>query len=130
MWFRVLSLVIAASLFTKAAIALAIPQRFYAARQRQYASRASSRGLLVPPTLVLLATAVSWYALVFRYRPWGELVTVFLTGLSCLAIDHVVRWERHRHAMLRVVASPKTRWLDCLLLFVAIAFGVLAFSVF
>jgi len=38
MWFKVLGLLIAIALLGKAAVALAAPGRFYAVRQRQYAS--------------------------------------------------------------------------------------------
>ena len=36
MWFQALSFVIATALLVKAAVALAIPGRFYATRRRQY----------------------------------------------------------------------------------------------
>jgi len=71
MWFRALSFLIAAVLVVKAAIALAIPERFYATRRRQYASEAMPGELLVPPIIILSVTTVSWSAALFHYRAWG-----------------------------------------------------------
>ncbi len=55
-WFRTLSFVIAAALLGKTAIALAIPRRFYAVRERQYASESLPPKLLVAPVVVVAVT--------------------------------------------------------------------------
>ena len=130
MWFRVLSLVIAAALLGKAAIALLVPRRFYAERQRQYASESLPAKLLVPPLVIVALASVAWYAAVFHYRPWGWLVTGALTALSCLAVEHLFRWERHRRRMLKVVANPNVWQVDCLLLALGAGFAALALLVY
>jgi len=130
MWFKVLGLVIAVALLVKANIALAMPRQFYAVRQRQYASDSLPRKLLVAPVLVVALTLAAWYATFFHYRPWGWVVTGFLTLLSCMAVDHVLRWRRHRQAMLKVVTSSKVWQIDCLLMAVGVAFAALALFVY
>ena len=130
MWFRVLSLVIAVALLGKAAIALAARRRFYAARQRQYTSESLPTKTLIAPAVVVGLTLLAWYATIFHYQPWGGIVTGFLTALSCMAVDHVFRWARHRQAMLKVVTNPKVWQFDCLLLAVGSGFAVLALLVY
>ena len=61
MWFLTQSLVIATALIVKAGVALAIPDRFYAARQRQYTSTSLPPALLVSPAIILCLTSVAWY---------------------------------------------------------------------
>jgi len=129
-WFRVLSLVIAAALLGKAAIALTMPRRFYAERQRQYASESPPPKFLVAPAVVVALALTAWYATLFHYRPWGWVVTGFLTALVCLAADHLFHWERHRQSMLRLVASPKVWQMDCLLLIMGAGFVALALLVY
>jgi len=130
MWFRVLSVVIAVALLVKAAIALAAPRRFYAERQRQYASASQPPKLLVAPVVIVAMTFVAWYATIFHYQPWGWVVTGSLTALACLAVDHVFRWERHRQRMLRVVTNPKVWRVDCLLLVAGAVLMALALLVY
>jgi hypothetical protein len=60
MWFQALSFVIATALVIKAGVALAIPGRFYATRQRQYISTSLPPALLVPPAVILSLTSVAW----------------------------------------------------------------------
>ena len=69
-------------------------------------------------------------ATIFQYRPWGWVVTGSLTALSCLSLDHVFRWERHRQRMLKVVSSQNVWQVDCLLLLAGTAFVVLALLVY
>ena len=130
MWFRVLSLMITAALLGKASIALAAHRRFYAARQRQYASESLPPKLFIAPVVVVAVTLVAWYATIFHYQPWGWVVTGSMTALSCMAADHVFRWERHRQAMLKVVMNPKVWQFDCLLLAVGLGFVALALLVY
>ena len=130
MWFRALSLLIAAVLLAKAAIALTAGRRFYAIRQRQYATESLPPKLLVAPALVLTLTAAAAYAALFHYRPWGWVVVGFLTLLSAMALDHVIRWRSHRLAMLKVVESPKVWQVDCVLLALGSAFAALALFVY
>jgi hypothetical protein len=128
MWFQALSFVIAVALIGKATVALIAPRRFYAVRQQQYSSETLPSRLLIPPVLVFALTLAAWFATIFHYRPWGWVVTVFLSVLSCLALHHVFYWVKHRQAMLKVVANPKVKQFDYVLL--ALGFGFLALSLF
>jgi hypothetical protein len=128
MWFRILSFVIAIVLLSKAIVALAFAGRFYATRQKHYASDTLPSKLLVPPVLVLALTLVAWYATIFRYQAWGWLVTGFLSLLSCMSLHHLFNWENHRRALLTLVISPKVRQFDFLLFAIGLAF--LAFALF
>ena len=130
MSFRTLSFVIAAALLIKAVVALSIPRRFYALRERQYASETLPVRLLVAPAVVVTLTLTAWHATVFHYQSWGWVVTGFLTILACLAGDHVLRWRSHRQKMLAVVRSPRVGWLDCILLVVGAGFAGLGLYVF
>jgi hypothetical protein len=130
MWFWVLSLAIGVALVVKASVALVAPRRFYDVRERQYESESLPSKLLVSPLVVVSLTLAAWYATLFDYRPWGWLVTGFLTAISCLSADHVFRWSRHRRRMLRVVRSPRVWWFDWLLLAVGAGFLTLACKVF
>jgi hypothetical protein len=129
-WFRVLSLALAAALLAKGVIALTARRQFYAIRQRQYATESLPPKLLVAPALVLALTAVAAYAALFHYRPWGWVVVIFLMLLSAMALDHVLRWRVHRLAMLKVVESPKVWQVDCVLLALGSAFAALAIFVY
>ena len=130
MWFQALSFVIATALLVKATVALAMPDRFYATRQRQYASTALPRELLVPPVVILCVTAVAWYATVVHYRPWGWVITGTLTLLCSLSLHNLLRWRRHREAMARVVRNPKVWMIDCLLLVLGGAFAAMGVLVY
>ncbi len=130
MGFRTLSLVIATALLGKAAMALAVPRRFYTVRERQYASESLPPKLLVAPVIVIALTLTAWYATAFHYQPWGWVVTGFLTTLACLSVDHVFRWPSHRQRMLNLVRSPKVGRVDCLLLVLGAGFVGLAFLVY
>jgi hypothetical protein len=130
MWFQVLSLVIATALLVKAAIALAIPHRFYASRQQQYASTSLPVALMVPPAIVLSLTSVAWYATLYHYRPWGWVVTGFLTALCCLSLQNLVRWRRHRETMSKIVAHPRVWIVDCVLLVAGAGFAALGWFVY
>jgi hypothetical protein len=130
MWFRILSVVIAIVLLVKAVVALASPRRFYAARQKQYASAPLPSTLFVPPALVLGLTLSAWYATIFHYQPWGWLVTGLLSLISCLSIHHLLHWESHRQMMLKVVTGPKVMQIDCLLVALGLAFLALALFVY
>jgi hypothetical protein len=128
--FKVLSLLIAVALLGKAIIALLWPRRFYAVRQRHYASETLPAKLLVAPVLVLAVTGVTWYATLFHYRPWGWVVTGFLTLISCLSLDHVFRWQKHRARLLKVVANPKVWYVDCVLVALGRGFAALGLFVY
>ena len=130
MWFRVLSLVIATALLVKAAIALAIPGRFYATRRRQYESPSMPRELLVPPAIIVCITSVAWYATFFHYRPWGWVVTGSLTLLCSLSLNNLLRWRRHREAMSKIVANPRVWIVDCVLLVLGAGFAALGLMVY
>jgi hypothetical protein len=130
MWFQVLSLVIATALLVKAAIALAIPGRFYATRRRQYDSTSMPRELLVPPAIILCLTSIAWYATFFHYRPWGWVVTGSLTLLCSLSLHNLLRWRRHRESMSKIVANPRVWIVDCVLLVLGAGFAALGLMVY
>jgi hypothetical protein len=129
-WFKVLSLLIAAALLGKAAVALAARGRFYAARRRQYATETLPPKLVVAPVLVLALTGAAIYAARFHYRAWGWVVVGFLILLSAMAVDHVVRWRAHRLAMLKVVESANVWRVDCALIALGLAFAALGVFVY
>lgn len=120
MWFRVLSFVIA--------VALTASRRFYARRREQHSPETLPSKLLIPPAVVLTLTLAAWFATIFHYQSWGWIVTGFLSVLSCLALHHLFRWAEHRRAMLKLVANPKVKQFDYLLL--AVGLGFLALSLF
>jgi hypothetical protein len=130
MWFQALSFVIAAALLIKAAVALAIPHRFYASRQRQYASTAMPPGLMVPPAIIVCVTSVAWYATLVHYRPWGWIVTASLTLLCGLSLHNLMRWRRHRETMSKVVSHPRVWIVDCVLLVAGAGFAALGWFVY
>ena len=130
MWFRILSLIIAAALLVKAAIALSMPARFYAERQRQYASVSPPTKVLVPPVVIVGLALVAWYATIFHYRPWGWIVTTSLTALACVSVYQLSRWATHRHRMRKAVANPNVWRVDWLLLAIGALFGALAVYVY
>jgi hypothetical protein len=130
MWFRVLSFLIALALLVKAAVALTASRRFYARRQQQYSSETLPAKLLIPPAVVLTLTLAAWFATIFHYRPWGWLVTGFLSVLSCLSLHHLFHWAKHRQAMLKLVSNPKVKQIDCLLLAMGLGFLALALVVY
>ena len=130
MWFQVLSVVIAVALLGKAAIALAAPPQFYDERRRQVRRPRPGPRSFSPANCHLAITFAAWYATIFHYQSWGSIVTGCLTALACLSIDHVLRWERHRQRMLRVVTNPKVWWVDCVLLVVGAVFVALALWVY
>jgi hypothetical protein len=123
-------LVVAAALLAKVAIALAVPRRFYAMRERQYATESLPPKLLVAPLIVIALTLTAWYATIFHYQAWGWVVTGSFTALACLSVDHVFRWPSHRQRMLKVVRSPNVGWVDCVLLVLGAGFVGMAFLVF
>jgi hypothetical protein len=130
MWFQALSFVIAAALLIKATIALAIPHRFYASRQRQYASTSMPLELMVPPAIVMSITSIAWYATVAHYRPWGWVVTAFLSALCAVSLHNLVRWRRHRETMGKIVAHPRVWIVDGVLLIVGAGFAALGWIVY
>ncbi len=128
MWFPILSFVIAVAMLAKATVALLASRRFYTRRLLQYSSETLPSRLLIPPVLVLALTLAAWFATLFHYRPWGWVVTGFLSVLTCLAFHHLFHWAKHRQAMLKVVANPNVKQFDYLLL--AVGLGFLALSLF
>ena len=130
MWFRVLSLVIAGALLGKAVIALAMPGRFYAERQRQYESASPPGKVMVPPMVIVGLAATAWYATIFHYEPWAWVVTAPLTALASLSIYQLLRWETTRKRMAPIVANPNVWRVDCLLLIAGALFVTLAFLVY
>jgi uncharacterized membrane protein len=130
MWFRILILVVAGAFIVKATIALAMPERFYAERQRQYSSASPPAKVLVAPVVIVTLALVALYATIFHYEPWGWAVTGCLTAFACLAVHHALHWETHRERMLRVVTDPNVGRVDYILLVVGTLLVTLAFSVY
>jgi len=130
MWFQALSFVIAAALLVKATVALAMPRRFYASRQRQYASTSMPRELLVPPAIIVILTSIAWYATLVHYRPWGWVVTAFFSILCALSIHNLVRWRRQRGIMAAIVAHPRVWIVDGVLLIAGSGFAALGWLVY
>jgi hypothetical protein len=130
MWFQALSFIIATALLVKAGVALTIPRRFYDARQSQYASTSLPAALIVPAAIVLSLTSVAWYATLAHYRPWGWVVTGFLTVLGCLSVDGLVRRRRRRELALLIVVHPRVWMIDCLLLGAGTGFAALGWFVY
>lgn len=128
MWFQVLGLIIALALLLKASVALAIPGRFYAARQQQYASESIPRKLLFAPPVILLLTASAWYATVFHYRPWGFVVTATFSALLLFSVINFFRWKSHSRRMYEVISRPSVWRIDAALL--ALGFAFLALAIF
>ena len=129
-WFRALSFLIASALVVKALVALAMPERFYATRRKQYASDSRPPELLIPPVIILLVTSIAWYATVFHYRPWGWIVTGALTLLCCASLQHLVRWRQHRATMSKIVSSPRVSLVDYALLVLGVGFAALGWLVY
>jgi len=130
MWFRVLILVIAVAFIAKGAIALTMPGRFYADRQRQYASATPPGKVLIPPVVISALALVACYATIFHYQPAAWAVTGPLTAFACLALHQVLRWETHRHKMLRLVTHPHVGRVDYVLLVAGALFVTLALLVY
>jgi hypothetical protein len=130
MWFQALSFIIATALLVKAGVALAIPRRFYGTRQRQYASTSLSAALIVPAVIVVSLMSVAWYATLAHYRPWGWIVTGFLTVLGSLSVDGLVRRRRRRELGLLIVGHPRVWVIDCLLLGAGAGFAALGWYVY
>jgi hypothetical protein len=128
--FRTLSLIIAAALLVKATIALLVPGRFYAERQRQYASASPPGKVLVPPIVIVALTVVAYYATIVHYQPWSWIVTGSLTGLASLSVASLFRWSSHRRRMHGIVANPRVWRIDSLLLVAGALFLALGLFVY
>ena len=128
--FRILSLIIGTALIDKASIALVNRKLCYAARSRQYAAESQPLKHLVASTIVGTLTLIAWYATIVHYRPATWVVTSFLTVLSCMALDHLIRWETHRQMMQKIVSNPSVWLIDCVLLAVGAGFVALALVVY
>jgi hypothetical protein len=128
--FRVLVLLMAGVLLAKATIALAIPERFYAERRRQFASPIPPGRVFFGPVLIAGLAATAWYAAMAHYEPWGWVVTASLTAFACLSLLALVRWDTHRQTMKRLVADPKVWRTDCALLAAGVLLMGLGFLVY
>jgi hypothetical protein len=60
----------------------------------------------------------------------GWIITSALTALACWSIDHLLRWEKHRQRMLKVVTNPMVWQVDCLLLAMGFGFASLAMLIY
>jgi hypothetical protein len=130
-WFQVLSLMIGLPCLMKGAVGLMFPGRFYRWRKGQYASDRPPAALYLPPLSLAAAVAVTWYATITRYVPWGWVVTVFVTAAAALGAANLLRWGEHQGRALRAVDSPATRrGVDLALIGIGAGFVTLAFAVY
>lgn len=105
MWFKLISLALAALCLGKAALALAAPGLFYRLRLAQYGSARLPWSIFLAPAYVLALAALAWYATLFHYAAWGWLVTGFLTLVAALAVVNLLRWQRHRATVAAAIAG-------------------------
>lgn len=131
MWFEVLSLLIGVPCLLKGIIGLSLPTRFYRWRHGQYASERPPQALFVVPLALVGVVAVTWYATVFHYVPWGWVVTAFITVAALAGGANLLRWRQHQGRALRAVGSPATRRaVDLVLIGVGAGFVALALAVY
>ncbi len=131
MWFKVLSLLIGVPCLLKGLVGLSLPGRFYRWRQGQYATGRPPSALFAAPLALAVAAAVTWYATLFHYAPWGWVVTAFVTAAALLGTANLVRWREHQGRALRAVGSPATRrGVDLVLIGIGAGFVALALAVY
>lgn len=105
MWFKVISIALAALCLGKACVALAAPQVFYRLRLAQYGSARLPWTIFFAPAYVLTLAVLAWYATFAHSVPWGWLLTLFLTLVSFLAVANLLRWSQHRAAVAAAIAE-------------------------
>ena len=133
MWFKALSLVIAAICLGKGCAALLAPQVFYGRRRQQYASARIPLSVLVLPIVMLSLTLIAWYATIMHHTAWSWLLTGFLTLISILGAVNLVRWSRHRLQLLNAIAEEQARGrmnVDLVIVGLGVFFTLLALRVF
>lgn len=131
MWFKILSLLIGVPCLLKGIVGLSLPDRFYRWRQAQYASERPPAALFLAPLALVVALAVTWYATLVHYAPWGWVVTAFVTAAAVLGAANLVRWRQHQGRALRAIRSPATRrGVDLALIGIGAAFVALALAMF
>jgi hypothetical protein len=130
--FQIISLLIAIPALLKAITGLLLPNHFYGWRRQQYASTSIPRVVLVMPTLFVLLAGASWYATLFRYQPWGWIVTGFTTLIASLGMLNLSRWSTHRQKTGDAIdTQPETRiGVDVVILLLGGLFTYLAFFVY
>lgn len=130
--FQLISSIIAVIALTKAVSALLLPDRFYGWRKRQYDSTAIPRIVLVLPLLFLFLAAVTWYATLVAYQPYGWIVTGFTTLIAILGSRNLSRWSSHRQQTGAAIATQletRTR-VDIAILLLGLFFAGLALFIY
>ncbi len=131
MWFKILSLLIGVPCLLKGILGLSLPGQFYRWRQTQYASERPPAALFLAPLALTVAVAVTWYATLVHYVPWGWVVTAFVTTAAVLGAANLVRWRHHQGRALRVIRSPATRrGVDLALIGIGATFVALALALY
>lgn len=105
MWFKFISIALAALCLGKAGIALAVPGFFYQLRLAQYRSARLPWSIFLAPAYVLTLAALAWYATLYHYTAWGWLLTLFLTLIGSLSVVNLLRWSQHRMAVAGVIVE-------------------------
>ena len=109
---------------------MAFHQKFSANRQRQYASASRPAKLFFGPILAVALACTAWYATLFQYRPWGWVITLFLTLLAVMSVEHLWRWRWYREKMLKVVSNPRVVQVDFVLMLLGCGLVVLGLTVY
>ena len=131
MWFRVLSLLIGVPCVLKGVVGLTFPERFYRWRRNQYASNRPPAVLFLAPLALAAGVAVTWYATLARYVPWGWVVTAFVTAAAALGAANLIWWCQHQGRALDAVSSPATRrGVDLVLVGIGAGFVTMALAVY
>jgi len=131
MWFQVLSLLIGVPCVLKGVVGLMFPGRFYRWREGQYASDRPPTVLFLAPLALAAAVAVTWYATLAHYTPWGWVVTAFVTAAAALGAANLIWWRQHQDRALRTVVNPATRrGVDLALVGIGAGFVALALAVY
>ena len=132
MWFKIISYVIGALFLSKALIAIVYHTRFYAWLRRQCLSETFPPALaaLVVDTAVL--AAVTWYAAIFHYAPFGWFLAALMSLALAKALGFYFMWERSSKFFVRVLdASDAGLWaLDFSLVLYGFAFFLLGHFVY
>jgi len=124
-------MLIGVSCLLKGIVGLTFSDYFYQWRRAHYTSAQTPSALFAAPSVVAAVVAVTWYATLFHYSPWGWIVTAFVTATALLGTANLVRWKQYRGRALRAVDNTVTRrCVDVMLLVIGAGFVALAMFVY